>query len=319
MQRRKCFKTNAFFSDRAAAQIGLVNRRDSANAVAMENFPRIGLALGGGGVRGLAHVPVLQTLDARGLSPVCLAGTSMGALIGVMYAAGWSGDRIRSELECYIGSNADGFRDLLRKRGGLWPWLRALRPTWNPRGLVKVDGLLRRFLAEIGVETFADLRIPLRVVATDFLKGEPVVFTEGPLLPALQASISIPGVFEPLSHAGRLLVDGGLVNNVPYDLVREDANCVVAVDVSPVRKLRPGEAPHLLDAGLWMFDLLVDQRMADKLERQPPDVYLRPEFTDVRILEFDRAREALAAGEAAMPDFIERLSARFPPPEGGPA
>ncbi len=272
---------------------------------------KIGLALGGGGVRGLAHIPALETLDECGLRPAHIAGTSMGAIIGAFYASGWSGARIRSFIEQHIIERGDNWKSLYPKRRGLFKWLSAFGLSFKGQGLLKVDGLLKYLIESIQAETFEDLEIPLKVVATDFHSGEPVVFERGPLWPAIKASISIPGIFVPVEHEGRILVDGGVANNLPYDLLTDVCDATIAVDVIPMPSEACNDSPNMVDAILGMLDCMVTQLVQVKLAKRPPTIYVRPRLTDIRALDFLKAGDALEQAAPAMADFRNQLKATF--------
>jgi NTE family protein len=275
------------------------------------NKRRVGLALGGGGVRGLAHIPALETIDALGFRPYAIAGTSMGALIGALYAAGLSGSDIRAIVNANIADSGDTLKELYRKRVTLLKWIGGVRPAWAGSGLLKADGLVERLLDEMSAETFEDLRIPLRVVATDFYSGEPVVFDSGELLPALKASMSIPGVFVPVEIDGRILVDGGIVNNLPFDLLPEDCGITVAIDVTPTRANIDGEAPGMVDAVIGMFDIMVDRMTSARLKEKRPDILIRPEFVGIRILDFDKASTVFEQAQPAIGELEKQLKDRL--------
>ncbi len=248
----------------------------------------LGLALGGGGVRGLAHIPVLEALDELNLRPAIVSGTSMGAIVGALYASGYRGREIRQLVEEHRITRDDGLKDLLAKKSTLLKWVSAIHVAWTGSGLLRADGFLHYLIQRMGVTQFEDLQIPLRVTATDFYTGECVVFDQGPLRPALEASMAIPGIFVPVEHEGRVLVDGGISNNLPYDLLKECSH-TIAVDVSPSRGSADSQAPNMIDATLGMFDLLVEHLTKIKLESAPPDVYFHPRLAGVRVLEFDKA------------------------------
>ncbi len=185
--------------------------------------PLIGLALGGGGIRGLAHLGVLEVLEEAHIPVDYLAGTSMGGLVGAVYAAG------------VPVADAIAFA----KRLGL---IDIASPDGNWRGLfghAKIAKLLTELLGSDAL-TFEDLRIPLSVVATDIERGEMVVFNRGPLIPALLATSAFPIMFAPLQYEERWLIDGGMVNNLPVDLVRQmGAERVLGVNVPPSVTLSP--------------------------------------------------------------------------------
>ncbi|BCJ49328.1 hypothetical protein Asp14428_08030 [Actinoplanes sp. NBRC 14428] len=185
---------------------------------------RIGLALGGGAVRGAAHVGVLDVLDAAGLAPAVIAGTSAGALIGALYAAGTGPSEISKVAQA------------LR-------WSRLIRPARTRRALF-ATARLGAFLDDLlGGRDFDALDLPFAAVACELTTGDRVVLRDGPVASAVLASAAIPGVFPPVERDGRLLVDGSLVDIVPAGLAREmGADVVVAVDVSgplPRRPRRP--------------------------------------------------------------------------------
>jgi NTE family protein len=178
---------------------------------------RVGLALGSGGARGWAHLGVLQALREKNIQVECIAGTSMGALVGAFVAAG------REPVLRELAENLD--------------WRRLRQFFWevslSRSGLTDGKKLLEELRKLIGVKEFRELELPFRAVATDLDSGREVVLSSGNLLQAVRASISIPGVFSPENIGKRLLVDGGLVNPVPVNVVRAmGAQIVIAVDVS---------------------------------------------------------------------------------------
>jgi len=240
---------------------------------------KVGLALGSGGAKGIAHIAYLEVLDQLRIQTSRIAGSSMGALVGAFYAAGMSASRIR-DLALGIG-----LRDL---------------PKMIDISRLKDSGLIKGrkiedWLAEnLPVRRFDQLRIPLRIVATDFWRKEQVVFEEGDLIPAIRASISIPGVLEPYPIGDRLLVDGGVVNPVPFDLLG-DADFVVGIDVSgeaePDGSRDPGRIEVLLGAYAIMGKIIMEQRAVDGR----CSLYLRPPVAGFRSMDFLKAKEILDA------------------------
>ncbi len=189
---------------------------------------RVGLALGSGGARGWAHLGVLQVLRERGVQIDVVAGTSMGALVGAFFAAG------RESVLRELAENLD--------------WRRLRQFFWevslSRSGLTDGRRLSEELRKLLGVKEFRELELPFRAVATDLGTGGEVVLGSGNLLQSVRASISIPGVFSPVSIGKRLLVDGGLVNPVPVNVARAmGAQKVIAVDVSP--NVGPKEMPLL--------------------------------------------------------------------------
>ena len=271
---------------------------------------KIGCALGGGGVRGLAHIPALETIDDCGVKPTALAGTSMGSIIAAFYASGWSGADIRSFFEQHIIERGDNWKTLIPKRRGLIKWLSAFGISLKGNGLLKVDGLLKYLIESIDADTFEDLKIPLKVVATDFHSGDAVVFEKGLLAPAIQASISIPGIFVPVNYEGRILVDGGVANNLPYDLLADECDATIALDVIPTPAEGCSDSPNMVDATLGMLDAMVAQLTHAKLAAAPPTIYVRPRLVDIRALDFMKAGDVWEQAAPAMDDFRADLEKR---------
>ncbi len=255
---------------------------------------RLGLALGGGGVRGLAHVAVLEALDTAGVRPVAIAGTSMGAIVGALYANGRSGRDIRRLIRARAMPLDASWRRLVRRRAALAVWLRAIRPDVRRGGLLRADRVLGLLAEEIRAETFEELAIPLRVVAADFWAAEAVVFESGPLLPALQASMAVPGVLSPVEHAGRVLVDGGVVNLVPYDLLFDRCDRILAVHVGGGRRPPHGRrSPAMLEAVLGAFDISHGAILAEKMRVRSPDLLVTFGLRDIPMFDFTRIPEVL--------------------------
>jgi NTE family protein len=270
---------------------------------------KLGVALGGGGVRGLAHVPILQVLDDLQMRPSLIAGTSMGAIVGALYASGTSAREIREVIAKRLILKNDTWRDLIEKREDLLKWVHAFKPDFSGSGLINAEGILNSLLNEIKVESFEDLDIPLLVVAADYWSAEQVVFHEGQLLPAIQASMAVPGVFSPVSIKGRILVDGGVVNLLPYDLLTSRVDFIIAVNVSRVRVASGPDFPSALESVLGTFDIMQTTMLAEKLKRLKPDIYVWPQIRDVRMLDFGKIEEVFVQTIPAAEELRKQLLA----------
>lgn len=268
---------------------------------------KVGIALGGGGVRGLAHIPILQVLDDLQVRPAVISGTSMGAIIGALYASGMSAREIRDMVTGHLILSDDSWRDVIEKRAALLELVHAFKPAFSVSGLANAPGILNFLLSEIKANSFEDLQIPLLVVAADYWSAEEVVFDKGNLLPALQASMAVPGVFSPVCLEGRVLVDGGAVNLVPYDLLTPRADFIIAVNVDRVRTAGEPEIPNALEAVLGTFDIMQEAMLADKLKRLKPDVYVWPQIRDVRMLDFGKIEEVFAQAAPAAEELRKEL------------
>lgn len=199
---------------------------------------KIGLALGGGGARGLAHIPLLHVFDELGIRPYRIAGTSIGAVIGALYASGISGAEIREGVSRMVMAKGESFRDVFHRKDA-FKWIQFLDLEFGHGGLLKGDKFIAFLYEAMSVSCFEDLQIPLQVVTTDFHSSEQVVISSGELLDAVKASMALPGLFTPVRWEGRVLIDGGSVNPVPFDLFH-DCDVVVAVNVMGEKITQPG-------------------------------------------------------------------------------
>ena len=258
----------------------------------------IGLVLGGGGARCFAHLGVIQALEERGYVPRALATCSTGSIIGALYAAVHSPSAILD-----LAKEVD-FASFIH---------------FDPQGSGLIDSeRIADLLQKHAPETFGDLHIPLAVVATDVQTGEGLTFRSGPLALAACASNALPGVFAPVRHVGRDLMDGGVLNIVPVDVMREmtrqmEGVRVVAVDVSlsPTRKVNleeeslwqkvtppySGGLPTALDVLMKAYAIREDKIRQSHYDKYPPDMSIRPDlpddFTDK---DFGRIEEAAEVG-----------------------
>ncbi len=262
------------------------------------NKPCLGLTLGAGGANGLAHIPVLEVLDEMGIRPGIISGSSIGAIMGVLYASGIPGQDMRkASLELFDSAPGilGGWLERITGSG----LLEMLRPGLGDGGLLDPGGVLEYVRDKIKVKHFEELQIPVKVVAADFWKREQVVFDSGEIIPAIQASMAVPGLFAPVQYSDRLLVDGAIVNPVPFDLVLDHCDISIAVDVSG--KSSPGkeERPSYLDTIFATFEIMQEAIMQQKLKVNSPDIYLRPDIVDVRLMQFNKIRKILdQAGES---------------------
>jgi NTE family protein len=283
-------------------------RRDGLPDMLGDDRVRIGLALGGGGVRGLAHVLVLELFDELGLRPSVIAGTSMGALIGALYASGMKGRQIHELVDCHLVSHAEGRRARLKKHTELLKWIGPLRTDLKHGGMIKPDRFLRHLLGGITKSRFEDLEIPLMAVATDFWTGQEVLLESGPLMPAIRASIAIPAVFPPLHLGDRVLVDGGLVNVVPFKPLKGRCDVTIAVDVGRAPESGREDLPNVIDSVLGAFDIMQVNAFEDHLQACRPDIHVRARIAGIRILDFAKAEQVFAQAHPAVQELREGLA-----------
>jgi len=260
--------------------------------------PTVGLALGSGAARGLAHIGVLEVLFSSRIPVDVIVGCSMGAVIGGCYAAGMAASEL---LE--IGMSIDR-REVFRHIDLTVP---------NRGGLIsgtKMDALLEELTRG---KTFEELRLPFACTAADINTGEEVVIEDGPIHKGIRASSSIPGVLQPVMHAGRALVDGGILNPIPANyLAALGVDVSIAVDVMPVLKPSPeqlGKAPSIVSTLINSFDIM--GRLVAAPVACMATVVIRPQVGEVFGAEFWRGPELITEGfraaEAAVPAIREAL------------
>lgn len=269
---------------------------------------RIGIALGAGGANGLAHIEMLAVLEELNLQPSRIAGSSIGAVIGALYASGRTTGEIRELAESAFAGEESGLLEKLISEQATH-WLELIEIEVGTGGLLDSQRILSHFYQSIGTAQFSDLQIPLDIVAGDLWERTQVVLNEGELLPAVQASMAIPGVFEPAHIDGRLLIDGGTVNPVPWDLLFKDCDLVIGVDVSGVRtRPKSGEAGYF---EILFNSVKVMQRaiVEEKMRHRQPDIFIAPQIRDVRALEFYRAAEVFEQAQPAKNQLRQELKA----------
>ena len=258
---------------------------------------RIGLALGSGSARGWAHIGVIRALGAAGIRPHLVVGTSIGALVGAAYAL----EKLDS-LEAWVR----GFR--LRDVVGFFD-------VGFGSGLIKGERLIKALREGVADRAMEELTIPFAAVATALQTGDEVWLRNGSTLDAVRASIALPGLFPPVRREGTLLVDGGLVNPVPVSLARAmGADIVIAVDLSSDmvgRRLRAdqdGEAkPSPVDIFISSMQVMQVRIARSRMAGEPPNLVVAPRVSQVGLLDFHRAAEAIDEGRHA----VERVAAQL--------
>lgn len=268
--------------------------------------PTFALALGGGGARGLAHIPVIEALDDLGIRPVAVSGSSIGAIIGAGVAAGMSGREIRDHCRHVLGSNAEVAARMWRSRPTS---LSEMMQAGMRLGQFNIERILHAFLPEAVPSRFEDLAIPLGVVATDFFAHDQLVLEKGELVPALAASAAIPGLFRPIRHEDRLLVDGGICNPVPFDLLKDKADIVIAVDVVGFPTGAGSRPVASVDLLLGASQIMMHAIIALKLQHSRPDILLRPEVSSFRVLDFLKVERVLSESAAIADEVKQSVAA----------
>ena len=252
---------------------------------------RIGLALGGGGARGVAHIAYLKALEEMGLKPSVISGTSSGAIAGALYAGGMTPDKMMDALQNVISlrrGKAGGGAGLERRAGGM-----------------AVNAAQRSLMRLLPKARFEELDIPLKVVATNFHTLKERVFDSGELLPAVMASVALPSAFIPQLVDGEYYVDGGATNIVPFDIIRDECDILIAIDVSLVR---PAVLkPTLKNASHATWAATQEAYINTKLRLCNVEVFERPTFDNISTMEFFKYKRVYDQAMTYVPGFIEKL------------
>jgi NTE family protein len=263
------------------------------------------LALGAGGARGLAAIPVLEVLDELKARPAAIAGVSIGAAIGAAYAAGMPAKAIRRTVIEIAHRRSQTIAKLMQARATAFSELLSAG-LGNPM-LIDAEKLAAAFLPTTFPDDFAALAIPLTVIAADLYGRREAVFTSGPLRTALAASMAIPGLLRPVEVDGRVLIDGGAVNPLPFEHLRGKAEVVIAVD-NTVGPSQTRGVPAPWECLLATFQVMGQVIVAEKLKHGAPDLTLRQDMSLFRLLDFFQATSILRVAEAAKDEIREKIA-----------
>jgi len=265
----------------------------------MEKDKKIGLALGAGAARGLAHIGVLEVLEREKIPVHFIAGTSIGALIGGFYASGLGIKELKE-----FAYNTD------------WKKVAVLfSPSPSRSGLIngkRIEKLLRSFLGDRKIE---ELPLPFSCVAVDILSGEEVIINKGDLVDGIMASISIQGIFSPFVLDGKVLCDGGIVNPVPVDVVKKmGADFIIASVINSSKKVEEEKnskskekikIPSIFTIILQSIDIMQKKILNNSLSEA--DLIISSETSGIKLLEFYRAKEAVEAGRKAAKEALKKI------------
>jgi len=278
-----------------------------ATANKPESIP-FGLALGGGGARGLAHILMLEVLDEFGVRPQQIAGTSIGAILGALYASGHSAGEIRELVDELVRAENKELKHSLVKLN-VFKWIEFVDPSLGKGGLVDADHFMGLLHKAVKQDRFEQLAVPLRVVATDYWTGEMVVLESGDLISAVRASMALPGIFSPVEHGDRLLVDGGVVNPLPYDILGGEISNIIAIDVTGTMLARTHVVPPFFDSIFRTFRIMGHAIVEEKLKHNRPEIYIRPTLTNIRTLDFNKHEEIYRQAAPAKEELKIKLAA----------
>ncbi|HTG00066.1 MAG TPA: patatin-like phospholipase family protein [Nitrospirota bacterium] len=255
--------------------------------------PRIALVLGGGAARGFAHVGVIRALEQEKIPIDMVVGTSVGSLIGALYAS----DLNSFELEWTAFSlEKDDLFDY-----GVFSALKGMGPA-------KGDKLEEFVKKKVPVENIEQLKMPFAAVATDLNRGQAVVLDKGSVAKAVRASSAIPGVFSPVDYQGKMLVDGGVMDNIPVSVAKKKgADIVIAVDIS--ENVTNFNITNIIDVMIQSLTIITNENA--KYRAREADVLIKPAVGDVAMLDFTQKKRCMQAGieaaQRAMPDIKSRI------------
>lgn len=267
--------------------------------------PQIGLALGGGGARGLAHIKILQVLDEFAIKPQAIAGTSMGALVGSLYAAGMTG----LEIEDYAVESFSKRTELLKRLYGKRPPKWTTLFNFTTPAILNAETFFEMIMPAELPKSFEDLQIPLHAVTTDFYTQEIFVINKGPLYPALAASSALPALLTPVEIADRVLIDGGFVNPLPYDVIKDDVDITIAVDVTGEPARLAGKIPGSVGALIGASQIMLRSLTNAMIKNHKPDILIAPKVGRYNVLDYFKIKDILADSEQAADQLRSDLEA----------
>ena len=256
--------------------------------------PTFAVAFGGGGARGIAHIHIIEVLDELGIKPVAIAGSSIGSIMGAGVACGMKGTEIRAYMTEIFTHNAE-----IAKR--IWQTKPQSLSDFLQNGFkvsqFNIEKIIAAFLPDQVPQAFADLDIPLQITASDYYAAKEVVFGEGELRSAIAASCAIPPLFSPVRREGRIYLDGGLFNPVPYDLLSGKADIVIAVDVLGLPPADSDRMPSTIEAMMAANMLTMRSIIANKSLTCKPDIFLSPDVSQISLIDFLKIEQILTQSE----------------------
>ncbi|NOT18049.1 MAG: patatin-like phospholipase family protein [Sulfuriferula sp.] len=267
----------------------LPNLSESDKPIASRTAPKIALVLGGGGTRGFAHIGVIKALEAQGIVPDIIVGTSAGSVVGALYAYGYSGFELQKVA-------------IQMEEQSVIDW------AWPSRGVFKGEALQNFINTTVKNTPIEKLKRPFAAVATDLSNGEVAVFRTGNTGQAVRASSAVPGIFQPVTIAGHNYVDGGLVRPVPVSVARSlGADFVIAVDIS--NKPKNNTTASTIDVLMQTFDIM--SQTINRYELPKADIVIRPRTQDIDVSSLDGRHIAVLEGEKATALIMPELKAKL--------
>ncbi|ENR02280.1 hypothetical protein H721_02264 [Brucella ovis IntaBari-2006-46-332] len=269
---------------------------------ALSSSPRFAVAFGGGGARGIAHIHVVDVLNELGIQPVAIAGSSIGSIIGSSMANGMSGKDIYDYMASIFTNRSEVVRRMWQTRPAHWAELfkGGLRVSQ-----FNIEKVLDVFLPDSFPSNVEDLKIPMTITAVDFHGAREIHISDGDLRSAIAASCAIPPVFAPVRGNGRILVDGGLFNPVPFDLLFDKADIVIGIDVVGGPVGPDDHMPTTFEAVIGTSQLTMCSIIENKFRYRPPHIFVRPNVERIGLLDFLKFEQVISQS-AAVRDELKR-------------
>jgi NTE family protein len=245
---------------------------------------KIGITFGAGGARGIAHLLMIEALDELGLRPSIISGSSIGSVVGAFYAAGFSSKEMHEILDQLINPKSDSVFTFLLK-SDIIKMFTMFDPQFIKSGFIKGEKF------------------------HSYCKKEEVIFDNGDLLNPIKASYSLPGLFTPVKIKNRILIDGGAVNPLPYDLIKEKCDITIAIDVTAVKAQNDNEIPATFDSVFTTYQTMQNSIIKERLKFLKPDIYIKPEIYDVRVFDFLKTNSIFKQAQSAKEELKRKLEA----------
>ncbi|MBK8946621.1 MAG: patatin-like phospholipase family protein [Ignavibacteriae bacterium] len=249
---------------------------------------KIGITFGSGGARGLAHILMIQAFEELGIKPSIISGSSIGAIVGAAYSSGLTSHEMYDIVFDILRHKNSRFWEI-HKKSDITKMFNLIDPGISIGGMLKGDKFVNIISNAIKINNFKDLKIPLKIVATDYWEKKQVILRRGELIPAVRASYSLPGLFAPVNFGEKLLIDGGMVNPLPYDLIKDKCDITIAIDVS-ANKIKTGNySPPAWEILFSAFQIMQNSIVTEKLKQSQPDILIKIDIQNVRVHEFYKA------------------------------
>lgn len=269
--------------------------------------PRIGVALGAGGARGLAQIVILEALEELDIKPSAISGSSIGAILGAFYAAGFSTGQMRSIVDEIIHGKQSSFWEI-HKKSDFIKYFDFLDPTIRTGGLLKGNKLINFLGKNLNCTDFNELQIPFKIVTTNYYYKKEEIIDHGKLLPAIRASYALPFLFSPVKIKDQLLFDGGMVNPLPYDVLRDDCDIIIAIDVSATNSQKTDSGmPSSYEVLFSAFQIMQNSIVSEKLKLSRPDIHIKTNIKDVRVHEFLKIKDIYEQAEPSKLELLDKL------------